>query len=156
MGTLFRAHAAYVGRCLRYLGVHEASLDDACQDVFLVAHRRRRDFRPGTSSRAWLYAITLRVARTYGRKARRRQEVMAEIPRPQEADESMARVDAREAALRLLSVLSEERRVVFVLYHVEQMSMREVSEVVGCPLQTAYSRLRAAQKQLTEAREEMA
>jgi RNA polymerase sigma-70 factor (ECF subfamily) len=33
---------------------------------------------------------------------------------------------------------------VFVLYELEELPMIEVAEAVGCPLQTAYSRLHAA------------
>jgi RNA polymerase sigma-70 factor, ECF subfamily len=38
-----------------------------------------------------------------------------------------------------------------VLYELEGLTMKEVAEVVGCPLQTAYSRLHAARERLTAA-----
>jgi len=37
---------------------------------------------------------------------------------------------------------------VFVLYELEELSMREVAEIVGCALQTAYGRLYAARRDL--------
>jgi RNA polymerase sigma-70 factor, ECF subfamily len=40
---------------------------------------------------------------------------------------------------------------VVVLYEIEGFTMKEVAEVVGCPLQTAYSRLYSAREQLLEA-----
>jgi RNA polymerase sigma-70 factor (ECF subfamily) len=46
----------------------------------------------------------------------------------------------------VLSILDEDRRTVFVLYEVEELPMEEVAAVVGCPLATAYSRLRSARK----------
>ena len=45
---------------------------------------------------------------------------------------------------QLLAELDDDKRQVLVLYEIEGLTMREVAEVVGCPLQTAYSRLHAA------------
>jgi RNA polymerase sigma-70 factor (ECF subfamily) len=44
----------------------------------------------------------------------------------------------------ILATLSDEQREVFVLARVEQMSAPEIASVVGVPLNTIYSRLRAA------------
>jgi RNA polymerase sigma-70 factor (ECF subfamily) len=52
--------------------------------------------------------------------------------------EYLARLD------RMLDLLDEQKRSVFILYEIEQMTMTEVATLVGCPLQTAYSRLHAA------------
>jgi RNA polymerase sigma-70 factor (ECF subfamily) len=41
---VYRAHHAYVWRCLLRLGVDEAAVDDAVQDVFIVVHRKLDDF----------------------------------------------------------------------------------------------------------------
>jgi RNA polymerase sigma-70 factor, ECF subfamily len=43
-----------------------------------------------------------------------------------------------------LAALSDEQREVFVLSRIEQMSAPEIVEVVDIPLNTVYSRLRAA------------
>ena len=48
----------------------------------------------------------------------------------------------------LLACLDEDKRAVFVLYELEGFSMKEVAEIVSCPLQTAYSRLHAARERL--------
>jgi RNA polymerase sigma-70 factor (ECF subfamily) len=53
----------------------------------------------------------------------------------------------------LLAGLDEDKRNVLVLYEIEGLTMREVAEVVGCPLQTAYSRLHAARDLLHAALE---
>ncbi|HVH44508.1 MAG TPA: sigma factor-like helix-turn-helix DNA-binding protein [Labilithrix sp.] len=41
---------------------------------------------------------------------------------------------------------TDDKRETFVLFEVEQMSMSEVAEIMECPLQTAYSRHRAARE----------
>jgi RNA polymerase sigma-70 factor, ECF subfamily len=40
---------------------------------------------------------------------------------------------------------------VFILFELEQLPMAEVAEAVGCPIQTAYSRLHAARRQVDAA-----
>ena len=54
--------------------------------------------------------------------------------------------------LWLLDQLDEPKREIIVLYYLEQLTLREIAEALGCPLQTVYSRLGAATKQLEEAR----
>jgi RNA polymerase sigma-70 factor (ECF subfamily) len=46
----------------------------------------------------------------------------------------------------LLAKLDDEKRTIFVLYELEGLTMAEVAGAVGCPLQTAYSRLHAARR----------
>jgi len=58
---VYEAHFRYVWRCLRSLGVYDAQVDDALQDVFVVAARRLADFDGGAELRTWLYAIALRT-----------------------------------------------------------------------------------------------
>ena len=59
---LFREHAPYVWRVLRRLGVAEADVEDACQEVFLVVHRRAESFDGTSSVKTWIYGICVRVA----------------------------------------------------------------------------------------------
>ena len=153
IGEVFDAHAAYVGRALACLGVHDRELPDACQEVFLVVARRLDDFEGRSSVRTWLYAICLRVALRVKRRAgRRREDAVAQPPEPPgRSSTPQEEVEKRRAltqALSILDELDEDKRAVFVLYEVEQLPMREVARVVGCPLQTAYSRLYAARRQV--------
>jgi RNA polymerase sigma-70 factor (ECF subfamily) len=150
---LFDAHGAYVCRTLRCLGVGERELGDVCQDVFLVVHRRLSEFEGRASVRTWLYAICLRRALAHRRKnARRREDAVADPPDRISDEptphEELLRAQKLALALEVLSRIDEERRAVFVLYEVEQLPMGEVAAIVGCPLQTAYSRLYAARREI--------
>ena len=151
---VFHDEAAYVGRTLRYLGVGEAHLEDVCQEVFVVVHRQLPQFRSG-SVRGWVRAISVRVASNHRRSLRRRPEdPVAEppdvaVPASQHCDAEARQ--ARERLIGILDQLSEEQRSVFVLYEIEQLSMPEIAEALGCPLQTAYSRLHAARSRVQAA-----
>jgi len=145
---VFDEHARYVWRVLRHLGVPDPELDDLCQEVFLVVHRQLPSFEARSKLSTWLYGICVRTASDYRRRARVRYERASADPaaslvasRGLEPD---ARVAAKHDLLQLLATLDEDKRTVLVLYEIEGLGMSEVAEIVGCPLQTAYSRLHAA------------
>ena len=138
-----------VARFLRRMGVASDDLEDQCHEVFVVVLRRLAEFRGDASIRTWLYAICWRVSQGYHRRRARERQRAAPLPEtgieaPQERTvEARARLARLQAAL---DTLDPDRRAIFVLYEVEGLAMREVVEIVGCPLQTGYSRLASARK----------
>src|SRR5687768_12204599 len=62
----------FVWRCLRALGVPQALLDDATQDVFVVVHRQLDAFEGRSSVRTWLYGIARKVAFNHRRRQQRK------------------------------------------------------------------------------------
>lgn len=152
LASVYATHFRYVWRCLRSLGVRDAQLDDALQDVFIVVQRRLSEFDGGADVRTWLYAIALNIARKYRDRARREptsleaaRELTPEIPAA--ADESAEASNHREQlalARRALDALTDDQRELFVLSRVEQMSAPEIARVLEIPVNTVYSRLRVA------------
>jgi RNA polymerase sigma-70 factor (ECF subfamily) len=152
---IFDSHAPSVTRTLRYLGVPESDLMDAAQEVFLVVNRRFREFEGRASLSTWIRQICLRVAlSTRRRRGRRREDVVEQPPDAgEDADQhaSIERTEQRALLNGLLDTLDDDQRAVIVLYEIELLPMREVAETVGCPLQTAYSRRKAALERLRAA-----
>jgi RNA polymerase sigma-70 factor (ECF subfamily) len=150
LDEIFREHAPYVWRALKRLGVHEPDTDDVCQEVFVVAFRKIETFDGSSSMRTWLYGISIRVAAKYRRTAhRRREQLTSEVPEgsaPALQEQVLERRRAMELLDRALDELDEDKRAVFVLYEIEEIPMIEVAKAMSCPLQTAYSRHRAARK----------
>lgn len=147
--SLYREHFKAVWRVLLRLGVPRAQLDDAAQDVFLVVHRKLESVDPDSRVRSWVYAIAVRIASEYRRHAGRR--------RTEPLDDDMADAGAgpaRQSELRdavrllgqLLEGMDEDKRVVFVLSELEQMSVPEIAQVLAVNPNTVYSRLRSAKK----------
>lgn len=151
---MFDDYGAFVWRTLRHLGVREADVADVCQEVFVTVHRRLGDFEGRSSLRTWIYGICIRTASDHRRRASVRREIPTdEVPDSvteanQPAELERSRLRARLAAL--LDTLDDDKRAVFVLYEIEELTMKEVAKIVGCPLQTAYSRLHAARSQLAQ------
>lgn len=149
-----RSEAPYVVRVLRYFGVAEKDVPDTAQEVFLVVHRKLGEFEQRSSLRTWLYRICQRAASDYRKRAHVRREVVTGEPLGQEIVDGVGAVEGAEARSLLMNALArldDEKRAVFVLFEIEGLEMKEVAEVVGCPLQTAYSRLHAARRILADA-----
>lgn len=148
----FHEHVNYVWRVLRRLGVSESDVEDVCQEVFIVVHRRLGDFEGRSKLRTWIYGICVKTASDYRRRAFRRREIVTEIPPDHGVEPRQIRkVEEREVRAlldSLLDELDETKRAVFVLFKIEELPMDEVAEAVGCPLKTAYSRFYAARKEL--------
>jgi RNA polymerase sigma-70 factor (ECF subfamily) len=153
VGELFRSHAPFVWRLLCRLGVTDADADDMCQEVFLTVQRKLPTFEGRSSVQTWLYGITVRTAADYRRRRRGAMpsEPPPELSRPGHQEDDVALIEAQRTLDSILRGLDEDKRVVFVLYEIEELTMPEVAEVVGCPLQTAYSRLHTARREFQEA-----
>jgi len=146
---VFRENLTFAWRALRRLGVGEADVEDVCQEVFLVVHRRLPEFQGRSSVRTWIYGICVRVASEHRRRPHVRRESLGETPDrqvPPPQHEALERRRAVELLDRALDGLEEDKRAIFVLYQIEEVPMNEVAEALGCPLQTAYSRLHAARR----------
>ena len=141
----------FVWRLLRRLGVPEGDVDDAAQQVFIVAARRLDDIPEGRE-RTFLFGTALRTAATIRRNLRRRQRWIEtghrDAPSQESApDEIVERRQALAVLDEVLGSLSDEQRVVFVLCELEELTVAEAATAIGIAAGTAASRLRRAREE---------
>lgn len=157
---VYRDHAEFVWRVLRRLGVPDADLEDVTQEVFVVVLKKLETFAHRSSLRTWLYGIAYRCASEHRRRAHVRSEVPTETPDAGAADpaqlESLDRKRARDQLDAILARLDDDKRAVFVFYEIEELEVSEVAEILGCPVQTVYSRLRVAREHVEAAARRLA
>lgn len=152
---IYDEYFSFVFRLARRFGVHERSLDDATQDVFLVVHRKLADFEGRSGLKTWIYGITRRVAKDYRRRVERKEQGM--VPTEGLASQSTgpaehaARKQAAQTLETILTTLDPAKREVFVLAEMEQMTAPEISEALKLNLNTVYSRLRNARVEFEKA-----
>ena len=146
LSALFSEHLRFVWRTLSSHGVPPFDVEDATQEVFLTAHRRMADWEPArASARTWLYAIATRIAANHRRRLKAAPS-SGEAAAAPDLTESLDRVRAVAKLRLVLEQLDPDLREVFMLFEIEELSMKQVAEMVGCPLQTAYTRLYAARR----------
>jgi RNA polymerase sigma-70 factor, ECF subfamily len=153
---IYQTHAALAWRTLRRLGVHEAALEDALQDVFLVVHRRLPEFEGRATIKTWIYAIVLRVAKDHRRARSRHLARMdrlallltSDVDRANDPAYAAERHEANQLMHALLARLPEDLREVLVLVELEDLTIRQATESLGVNLRTGQRRLLAARKAL--------
>lgn len=132
---------------------------DATQETFLSAFRNLRGFRGEARVSSWLHRIAVNQCITRQRRARTRNEAALDeeeekyassFSAPQEY--SPARVveglEAKEAVRRAVNSLPLELRQIVVMKEFEELTFREIADVLEMPLSTVKSRLYTAFKQL--------
>jgi RNA polymerase sigma-70 factor (ECF subfamily) len=147
-------HFDAVWRALRRLGVVEASVDDAAQQVFLVAARRLDEIIVGRE-RAYLLGIAVRVAADVRSAEGRRREVPLEdgidFPAPAASpDDLLDQQRARAVLESILESMPSEMREAFVLFELEELGAAEVAETLGIPIGTVASRVRRAREHVRQ------
>lgn len=124
-------------------------MDDVVQEVFIIVHSRLHTLQQPESLRSWLYGIVRRTVSGHRRSNRakltRESTAAAEEP-PHEPTplELTERAGELKLLTKLLSGLDEAKREVFLLVELDELTVPEAAEALGIPLNTAYSRLRAA------------
>ena len=148
----------------RYLLRSAANADDAVQECYLRAFRHFDGFRGQASKpslvKPWLMAILRNVCRAeFARRTGAAADVadVAEDAMPlwQEPESSPETAILRQrdsATVRaLVEALPEPFREAIVLRDINDLSYREIAEVVGAPIGTVMSRLGARASMLREA-----
>jgi RNA polymerase sigma-70 factor (ECF subfamily) len=150
LGALVHANYPLLWRTLRRLGVAEAEIDDALEEVFLVA-LRRLDGIGEDRERAFLLGLALRAASTRcGGMGRRREQGELSLGEPADAlcaPEQLAdRQRARALLDEILGGMGLKSRTVFVLLELEGLGALEIAELLEIPPETVGPRVRRARE----------
>lgn len=155
------AHFSFVWRSARRMGAPEEIVDDVVQEVFVVVHRSLARFAGRSSAKTWLFGIVLNVVRSHRRRLRIKHPhtlgphrladpdaLTHDGPAP---DECASRAESLRLLERLLDELDDDRRAVFVLAELEEMSAPDIADALSLPVNTVYSRLRLARQDFAQA-----
>jgi RNA polymerase sigma-70 factor (ECF subfamily) len=150
--TLYARHAPPVLAFLQRMVRDAALAEDLLQTTFLSVVRARGRYQPGTTVRAWVFAIAANAGRDALRRRRARREdpagdqAVAQVaaePAPA-ADPGAARA-VQEALMRL----PVDQREAVVLHKMQELSFDEISAALGISVSAAkvrahrgYERLR--------------
>jgi RNA polymerase sigma-70 factor (ECF subfamily) len=138
---LYRAHRPDFCRVAAAIAGDRALGEDAVQDAFAKAVRKRRSYRGGGSLEAWVWRIVVNAARD----ARRRQPLLSD---PREPRAAGANGHGHWVPLELLT---ERQREVLFLHYYADLDYATISDAlgispgtVGATLSTARGVLRRA------------
>lgn len=147
VAQLYRANADTVARWVARLGGPLIDVEDAVQEVFMIAQRRRPTLEGPARITTWLYRVTVKVVSHRRRKDRIRSwlvgsAVEAASQRGAQAGSSpIEDLEARERAAlvyRVLDRLSEKQRAMIVLFEMEGLSGEEIATLYGARPSTVW------------------
>jgi len=129
---------------------NEADASDLTQETFYVWARKGHQLRNPENVKTWLFTT---LHREFLKTCRRRKrfphetinETVQDLPHVPVA--CVERLDA-QTLLSILGELADDYRSVLVLYYVEDLSYKEIAEVLVVPLGTVQSRIARAKAQL--------
>lgn len=154
--TLMLPHLDAAHTLARYLTRDAHDAEDVVQEAYVRALKYFDGFR-GTAARAWLLSIVRNTAHTWQRRQRGAEfvefdEVLhSDVDEAEPADAGLLREVDQAQVQRALDALPLEFREVIVLREVQDLSYREIADVLEVPVGTVMSRLARARQRLARA-----
>ncbi len=149
--TLLIAELPYLRRFARSLCGDAALADDLVQDTAERAIAKQHLYDPSRPLRAWLFAV-LRNLFINGIRKKAQFHVVKNVDDLTDGEDAVQPEQEQGLSLKLISDamarLPEQHREVIALVSLEEMSYRDVSEILGVPMGTVMSRLSRAREQL--------
>lgn len=157
LGSLFDLYGADVRRYLSRVVSSAADTDDLVQTTFLEVVRAAASFDSRFPVRPWLFGIATMIGRRHRRSVSRRIAQLAAwaaLPQRNGPQTPAERYESDETAQRLaaaLESLSAKKREVFALVVLEGLSGEEAAAALGVPVNTVWTRLHHARRELRDA-----
>lgn len=142
----------YEGGLRRFLlnltGNDAALIDDLSQDTFLKAYLSIRSFKGVSKFKTWLYRIAYNEFVDY----RRRNLVVSVTDEeiPERLVDTVAPSDAKIDLERCMAALNDIEKSIVLLFYVEDMPIKRVAEITGCPEGTVKSYLSRARVKMAD------
>ncbi len=139
--------------------------EDLVQETMLRAYRSWHTFVPGSNCKAWLFRILHNLFVNSWHRARRDRALAQELAEEVAGDERLAAAAPSPAELqrtfsaevqRALDALPTDYRIAVLLCDLEELTYREIAEVMDCPIGTVMSRLHRGRRALATALREHA
>jgi len=147
LGALYDKHHRLVFRTILGIAKDAETAADVTQDVFLRLYRFADRVDPSRPLQPWLYRVAVNQANSWLRRRSRWLRVLQEMagwlstgakPTPEAQAE---REDEWRWVGEAVAGLPATQRAVVVLYYVNDLSVREIAEILGIPQGTVKSRL---------------
>jgi len=154
LGELYDRYHEPIRRFLARATSDAHDVDDLVHAAFLGAAKAAARYDGRACCRPWLIGIAAQFLRRRHRATSRLRAVLGVLAkvRPPAVDPRPA-LSARADVERALRLISEPKRVAFLMAEVEEMSCPEIAAALQIPIGTVWTRLHAARRELRQALE---
>jgi len=157
----YKSRAYYAA--LLYTGNSEDALDIS-QEAFFRAYKSIKSFEKGKNFYTWLYRIIRNLCINHYHRIKKRSVVFSDveeqkgselvIPAVSRPDEIFEEHEMREVLWQALNNLPQKDREILILKEYQELSYKEISDVLEIPVGSVMSRLFYARQKLAKALEE--
>ena len=156
LDRIYDRHVLDVHRWVRRLTGPRDDLEDLVHEVFLVAFRRRGEFRGDGTLTTWLFRITELVVKNRRARDRTRRWLFARHSEDLVAERVAAatpleEIEHRERIVRLYAALDrlpDRYRTPLVLYEIDGMTGQDLAELLGMTVGATWVRLHRGRARL--------
>lgn len=156
--NLVEAHMQRVyGLALRFTHRHEDA-DEIAQETFIKAYKALKSFRGKSSFGTWVYRIAVNNCLSHHRRVIRLQhpgtdeELDTQLPDTDSPSQERLAMgnQTRKLIGEALDDLSKQQRIIFVMKHLQQKTIAEIAEIMGCAQGTVKQQLFRAIRRMRE------
>lgn len=143
-----------VAQIILRMGIPVAERDDLAQDIYTKVFRKLGGFRFESKLSTWVAQIAYNTCKDYLAKRKLTvlplTELVEEYSKAEQADELINQKQDIEAVRNAIESLPLLYRTLIALYHHEELSYEEISQVTNLPLGTVKNYLYRARKLLKD------
>jgi RNA polymerase sigma-70 factor (ECF subfamily) len=136
--------------------------EDLAQDVCVEIIESARSFKGASSLSTWIYRLTVNKSLNFIRKNKRKQLVQqfetffrkgdnsseTRVTEPSEYDKTFENNERRQILEKAVNSLPENQKTAFILSKYEELSYREITEIMNLSLPSVESLLQRAKQNL--------
>lgn len=149
---LVQRHEKFLMKSIVRLTRDLDAAEDVVQDTFIKAYKRLALFEGRASFRSWLYQIALNTARNRFRKYAR--ETIGtdnmDVAVDTQVENQVIAMDVRSILQGEIAKLPDRQRTALSLRVFEDLSFKEIADIMECPYDTAKANYRHALLKLKE------
>lgn len=157
-GILMERYQSKLGRYGRGFLKSEDDIAEVVQDVFVNAYRNIKGFDARKRFSPWIYRI---AHNAFANELRRRSRhpfalpdfdtLLAHTVAPERAEDEAERREWKELAARALGMVSSVHQEILSLFFLEELSYKEIADVLRIPVGSVGVRLSRAKRALRAA-----
>jgi RNA polymerase sigma-70 factor (ECF subfamily) len=155
LGDMYDRHRHLVYRTALAITCDPDMASDLLQEVFLRLHRFAERIDPSRPLQPWLYRMTVNLSYTWIKRKNRWMRYINEMAeriiterRPASPHNIAERDESWLWVRQAILALPVQQRMVVVLYYINDLSLKEIAEILEIPVGTVKSRLHYARRVL--------
>jgi len=155
LGDMYDRHRHLVYRTALAITCDPDMASDLLQEVFLRLHRFAERIDPSRPLQPWLYRMTVNLSYTWIKRKSRWMRYINEMAeriiterRPASPHNIAERDESWRWVRQAILALPVQQRMVVVLYYINDLSLKEIAEILEIPVGTVKSRLHYARRVL--------